>query len=99
VDGGPRRIFDVASARRVQESSLDEVVECGLEVLQWLSLIVCVRERVVGCRECGVEEARLFAGEPEVRPPDGLEPESPPSVCVPPRGPGSSRLPCVERAV
>ena len=82
MDGGPRRIFDVGSACRVQESSLDEVVERGLELLQWLSLIACVRERVVGCRECGVEKPWLCAGELEVCPANGLEPESRPRRCV-----------------
>ena len=85
MDGGPRWVFDVWSAGRLQDSGLDEVVECGLEVFQWLSLSAGVPGRLVSCRECGVEEAWLCAGEAEVCLADGLEPELGACRCVRPR--------------
>jgi len=82
VDGGPGWVSDLRAARRIQESSLDQVVECGLEEFERLWLIALAAGRVLGYRECGVEEARLCAGEVEVCPADGLEPESCPGWCA-----------------
>jgi hypothetical protein len=84
VDSGPGGVFDAGASRRIQKSSLDEVVECGLEPLQWSWLVVCARGRVVGSRKCGVEQAWLCAGELEVCLADRLEPESRPCCCVRP---------------
>jgi hypothetical protein len=82
VDRGPRRVFDAGASRRLQKSSPDEVVECGLEAFQWLWLVVCARGRVVGSCEGGVEQAWLCAGELEVCLTDRLQPESRPRWCV-----------------
>jgi hypothetical protein len=82
MDGGPRRVFDVGPARGLQDFSLDKVVECGLEVLQWLWLVAFVTHRMVSGREGGVEETRLCAGEVEVCPADCLQPQSRARRCM-----------------
>lgn len=76
MDGGPSGVFDVGSAGGLQDAGPDEVVECVLEIFQWLWLIVCAGGGVVGLRECGVEEAWLCAGEVEVCLADCLESEA-----------------------
>jgi hypothetical protein len=68
MDGRPCRILDAGATGGLQEPSLDELVEGGLEIVQRPRVGVAGGERVVlGCREGGVEEARLSAGKLEIR--------------------------------
>ena len=62
MDGCPRGVFDVRAADGVQESCRDEVVEGGVELIEWPSLVgSCTGRVVISRRECGVEEAWLIA--------------------------------------
>jgi hypothetical protein len=74
VNGSPGGVFDVRAARWVQQSSGDEVVEGRFEVVERPRLVVYAPRRVLGCRERGVEEARLRAGEIKVGDADGPKP-------------------------
>ena len=76
VDRGPDRVLDVRSACGVEEPGLDEVIECGPEVPQRSWLIALTAGRVIGCRERGVEQARLGTGEFEICLADGADSKS-----------------------
>ena len=68
MDGRPCRILDVGATGGLQESSLDELVESGLEMVERARLGVAGGGRVVlGRREGGVEQTRLSVGKLEVR--------------------------------
>ena len=68
MDGRPGRILDAGATGGLQEPSLDELVEGGLEMVQRPRLgVTGGRRAVLGRREGGVEEARLSAGKLEVR--------------------------------
>jgi len=85
MDGGPRRVFDVRATSGRQDSGVNEVVEGGLQMVERSRLVGSLTGRMmVGGRECGVEEAWFLACEVEVRPADGLEPESGACRCVRP---------------
>ena len=98
MDAGPRRIFDVGSAPRLQESSLDRSSSaawryangCGSSLsplVGWSVAVNAVSKRPALCGRSRGMPCRLPAAE-----------VARPSVCALPRGPGSSRRPCAERA-
>jgi hypothetical protein len=72
VDGGPRWVFDIGTAGRLQDPGLDQIVEGRVQLSERSRLVGSLTGRMVGRCVCGVEEAWLGAGKLEVGGADGL---------------------------
>jgi hypothetical protein len=86
MDAGPRRVLDVGATSGRQNPGVNEVVEGRLQMVERSRLVGSLTGlRMVGGRECGVEEAGLRAGKVKVCVADGPEPASRACRCVRPR--------------
>jgi hypothetical protein len=73
VDGGPRWVFDIGTAGKLQDPGLHKVVESRLQLFERSRVVASLAGRMVGGCVCGVEEAWLGAGELEVGGADSVE--------------------------